>query len=202
MNYAIQSETCTFPYLQVTARKRTSKHSLIQVNHGLVLFRLGKHEYAIEAHQALWIPIDCLCALTFFPNTQITRVDFSVRLRCPFPSQAGTIKHNDLSSSILQRLQQPVSTTPVYPHLLQVLKYEVQNFEPKLKLTGLSQVLSQWTPDSHLGISKEYHLALLVREARKRRLSGVKEALIIETLFVSQVEQYQQLCQLILGEMP
>ncbi|MGL6056198.1 MAG: AraC family transcriptional regulator, partial [Vibrio metschnikovii] len=30
MNYAIQSETCTFPYLQVTARKRTSKHSLIQ----------------------------------------------------------------------------------------------------------------------------------------------------------------------------
>lgn len=202
MNYAIQSETCTFPYLQATARKRTSKHSLIQVNHGLVLFRLGKHEYAIEAQQALWIPIDCLCALTFFPNTQITRLDFSVRLRVPFPQQAGVVKLSDVSRSILQRLQEPVSDSPVYPHLLQVLKYEVQNFEPKLKLTGLSQVLSQWTPDSHPRISKECHVALLVREARKRRLSGVKEAQIIEALFADQVEQYQQLCQLILGEQP
>lgn len=202
MNYAIQSETCTFPYLQVTARKRSNKHSLIQVNQGLMLFRLGKHEYVIEASQALWIPIDCLCALTFFPNTEVTRVDFSVRLTTPFPSQAGLVQHNDVTRSVLQRLQQSVADTPVYPYLLQVLKYEVQNFEPKLKLSGLSHQVSQWNPESAHKLSKELHLVLLVREARKRRLSGVPLQSVIDGLFAGENEQYQQLCQLLLGEVP
>ncbi len=48
MNYAIQSETRHYPYLEVSARKRALKHSLIRVEQGLLLFRLGKHEYAVE----------------------------------------------------------------------------------------------------------------------------------------------------------
>lgn len=66
MNYAIQSETRHYPYLEVSARKRALKHSLIRVEQGLLLFRLGKHEYAVEKGQTLWIPFDCLCGLTFF----------------------------------------------------------------------------------------------------------------------------------------
>ncbi|MDF4535615.1 AraC family transcriptional regulator, partial [Vibrio parahaemolyticus] len=80
MNYAIQSETRHYPYLEVSARKRALKHSLIRVEQGLLLFRLGKHEYAVEKGQTLWIPFDCLCGLTFFPDTHITPVDFSLRL--------------------------------------------------------------------------------------------------------------------------
>ncbi|NAW69306.1 AraC family transcriptional regulator [Vibrio sp. V27_P1S3P104] len=199
MNYAIQSETCTFPYLQVTARKRAIKHSLIQVNQGLVLFKLGKQEYAIEAHQALWIPLDCLSALTFFPNTQITKVDFSVRLPDSFPRQAGVIRHSDLSLAVIHRLRENSSTNAVYPHLHQVLKYEVQNFEPKLKMSALSQALSLWCPMQSGHVSKEQHVVLLVREALKRRLSGVKEKEIVDQLFSGQLDQYYQLCQLTLG---
>ena len=40
MNYAIQSETCLFPYLEATSRKRATKHSLIHVDQGLVLVKL------------------------------------------------------------------------------------------------------------------------------------------------------------------
>ncbi|MCG3735701.1 AraC family transcriptional regulator [Vibrio cincinnatiensis] len=200
MNYAIQSETCTFPYLQVTARKRAIKHSLIQVDQGLVLFKLGKQEYAIETSQALWIPLDCLSALTFFPNTQITKVDFSVRLRDTFPRQAGVIKHSELSSAIINRLRESVASDAVYPHLQQVLKYEVQNFEPKLKMTALSQALNVWHPMQPGHVSKERHVVLLVREAMKRRLSGGKEQGIIDELFSGQCEQYHQLCQLVLGK--
>lgn len=199
MNYAIQSETCSFPYLQVTARKRAIKHSLIQVHQGLVLFKLGKQEYAIEAHQALWIPLDCLSALTFFPNTQITKVDFSVRLRDPFPRQAGLIKHSELSLAIINRLRDSLFSDVVYPHLQQVLKYEVQNFEPKLKMSPLSQELSLWHPLQSGHVSKEQHVVLLVREAVKRHLSGGKEAQIVDELFSGQSEQYHQLCQLVLG---
>lgn len=206
MNYAIQSETCLFPYLESTSRKRAVKHSLIHVEHGLVLVKLGKHEYAIEPGQALWLPIDCLCSLTFFPETRVQRIDFSVRLRDQFPHQAGLIQHSELSLAVLNRLRQLDNTgqnrdeVEVYPHLLQVIKSEVQNFEPKLIDCALNQALARWSPADHTGISNEQHLALLVREAMKRRLSGGKEEQIVTELFSGNTGQYQQMCQIVLGK--
>lgn len=206
MNYAIQSETCLFPYLEATSRKRAVKHSLIHVERGLVLVKLGKQEYAIEADQALWIPIDCLSALTFFPNTQIQRIDFSVRLHDTFPHQAGLVKHSELSRAVLNRLrqldsaQQASREDEVYLHLLQVIKSEVKNFEPKLPHSTFNQSLAAWSPQAHNGLSKEQHLVLLVREAMKRRLSGGKEAQIVAELFADNNSQYQQMCQIVLGK--
>ncbi|EKO3464009.1 AraC family transcriptional regulator [Vibrio fluvialis] len=200
MNYAIQSETCLFPYLEATSRKRATKHSLIHVDQGLVLVKLGKQEYAVEPNQAVWIPLDCLCSLTFFPNTQISRIDFSVRLRDTFPHQAGLVQHSALSLAVLDRLRHSKREDEVYPHLLQVLKTEVQNFEPKLRVTPFTQALASWSATQHNGISKEQHLVLLVREAMKRRLSGGKEDAIVTELFAGNHVQYQQMCQLVIGD--
>ncbi len=49
-------------------------------------------------------------------------------------------------------------------------------------------------------ISKEQHLVLLVREAMKRRLSGGKEDAIVTELFAGNHAQYQQMCQLVMGD--
>lgn len=206
MNYAIQSETCLFPFLEATPRKRAVKHSLIHVERGLVLVKLGKHEYAIEPGQALWIPIDCLCSLTFFPTTQVQRIDFSVRLRDQFPHQAGLVEHSELSYAVLNRLRQlenisqDINAVEVYPHLLQVIKSEVQNFEPKLVDSAFNQALANWSPAVNRGISNEQHLALLVREAMKRRLSGGKQEHIVADLFNGRHDQFEQMCQIVLGK--
>ncbi|MGL6025764.1 MAG: AraC family transcriptional regulator [Vibrio sp.] len=200
MNYAIESQARHFAHLALTARKRTLKHSLIRVEQGLLLFRLGKHEYAVEHAQTLWIPCDCLCGLTFFPDTRITRVDFSVRLSAPFTHQAGLVQLSPLVSVILDRLQDCPREQPAFAHLTQLLMLELIGCEPKLIHSPLTQALSQWQPEAPSGISKEHHLVLLVREALKRSQSGVATPRIIDQLFAGNAEQYQQLRSIILGQ--
>ncbi len=200
MNYAIQSEICLFPYLEVTPRKRATKHSLVKVNSGLALFKLGKQEYAIEAGQAIWVPIECLCSLTFLPNTHVTRVDFSVRLKDEFPHQSGFIKLTELSSALLNRMQATKTSDEVYPHLLQVLKDEVKKYEPKLVESDLTKQLNLWQPNQADNLSKEHQVALLIREAMKRKLSGMKLQTIIDELFSGNASQFDQMCQLVLGK--
>ncbi|TXY26153.1 AraC family transcriptional regulator [Vibrio mimicus] len=199
MNYAIQSETRHYPYLEITARKRSLKHSLIRVEQGLVLCRLGKHEYAVERGQTLWIPFDCLCGLTFFPDTQITRVDFSLRLNAHFPHNAGFIKLSELAIALLNRLRGCERDHPAFAHLTQLLMLDLTSCEPKLKNSPLSQALATWQPEAHSSVTKEQHVVLLVREALKRSQSGAQTQSIIEQLFSGNAEQYQQLCMLILG---
>lgn len=183
MNYAIQSDTRHFPILHVTARKRASKHSLIHVQHGLLLCRLGKYDHAIEAGQSFWIPLDCLCALTCFPNTTYTRVDFSVRLRDEFPRQAGYVKPTDLSASVLDRLQQVDRDDSLFVPLTQILKAEVTHLVPQLSQSQLTNSMSTWTPDCFTGLTQEQHMVLLVREAIKRKQSGQSTEAIIQDLF-------------------
>ncbi len=143
MNYAIQSETRHYPYLEVSARKRALKHSLIRVEQGLLLFRLGKHEYAVEKGQTLWIPFDCLCGLTFFPDTHITRVDFSLRLNVRLPHNAGFIKSSELALAVLHRLQNCERHHPAFTHLTQLLMLELTTCDPKLKMSPLTQAITE-----------------------------------------------------------
>ncbi|ELJ8529320.1 AraC family transcriptional regulator [Vibrio cholerae] len=199
MNYAIQSETRHYPYLEVSARKRALKHSLIRVEQGLLLFRLGKHEYAVEKGQTLWIPFDCLCGLTFFPDTHITRVDFSLRLNVRLPHNAGFIKSSELALAVLHRLQNSERHHPTFTHLTQLLMLELTTCDPKLKMSPLTQAITEWQPQAHASVSKEQHVVLLVREALKRSQSGAQTHSIIEELFSGNAEHYHQLCTLILG---
>ncbi|MDE1239327.1 hypothetical protein [Vibrio aestuarianus] len=200
MNYAIHFETLLQVNLVVTPRKKVIKHSLVRVTSGLALCKLGKHEYSIEAGQAFWIPLDCLCSLTFFPNTQIQRVDFSARLCVPFPHQAGYVTLSELSLAAIDKLNQCKQNDEIYTHLLQVLKLEIAQLQPKIELNRLSHDISTWQPHKESHLSAECQMVLRVREAQKRKLSGTKISQIISELFNDDMQQYHQLFSLVLGE--
>lgn len=199
MNYAISSDSCHFSSLETTSRKRATKHSLISVEQGLMLCRLGKVEYSVEPGQLFWIPIECLNALTFFPNTEITRIDFSVRLQEAFPHQAGYVQPTDLSSAIIKRLKTTPREMPTFTHLTQLLKAEVIELRPQLSVSELSHQISHWQPQNPHNLAKEMHMVLLIREAIKRGQSGIKRPAIIAELFQGNEDQYVQWSHLVLG---
>lgn len=198
MNYAIQSETRHYPYLEVSARKRALKHSLIRVEQGLLLFRLGKHEYAVEKGQTLWIPFDCLCGLTFFPDTHHSGRFFTAFKRA-LTAQCRIYQSSELALAVLHRLQNCERHHPTFTHLTQLLMLELTTCDPKLKMSPLTQAITEWQPQAHASVSKEQHVVLLVREALKRSQSGAQTHSIIEELFSGNAEHYHQLCTLVLG---
>ncbi|MBR9788336.1 MAG: AraC family transcriptional regulator [Vibrionaceae bacterium] len=200
MNYAIEFHDTNYPFLNVTARKKALKHSLLSVIEGLVIIKLGKHEYAIEPGQFFWIPQGCLSSLTFLPNTRVHCCNFSVRLSDDFSQQAGFIKPSVLLKALLDKLSTVESRSDVQLDLLAVIKHEVGTISPTLASSTLSKAINQWKPGCEVSISRELCLVLTLREARKMKLSGKKEADIVEALFAGNCEEYEQLCFLVFGE--
>ncbi len=200
MNYAIEFHDANYPFLDVTARKKALKHSLISVVEGLVIIKLGKHEYAIEPGQYFWIPQGCLSSLTFLPNSRLHRCDFSVRLSDDFPQQAGFIKPSMLLRALVEKLPTAESRSDIQLDLLAVVKHEVVTLSPALASSALSKSINQWKPGCEARISRELCLVLTLREARKMKLSGKKEAVIVDELFAGNNEEYEQLCFLVFGE--
>nr|WP_319557014.1 AraC family transcriptional regulator [uncultured Vibrio sp.] len=200
MNYAIEFHDTNYPFLNVTARKKALKHCLLSVIEGLVIIKLGKHEYAIEPGQFFWIPQGCLSSLTFLPNTRVHRCDFSVRLSDDFTQQAGFIKPSALLKALLDKLPTVEPRSDIQLDLLAVIKHEVVTVYPVLSSSELSKVLNQWKPGCEVRISRELCLVLTLREARKMKLSGKKDAEVVETLFAGNSEEYEQLCFLVFGE--
>ncbi|MGR5209230.1 AraC family transcriptional regulator [Vibrio rotiferianus] len=200
MNYAIEFHNESYSLLTTTARKKTLKHSLLTVVEGLATIRLGKHEYAIEPGNSFWIPQGCLSSITYFPNCIAVRCDFSVRLRDHFSSQAGFIERSLLLQASLEKLRACDVGTSLHNDLLRIIKHEVLDVEPKLITSKASEALMQWTPMSKNHALKELHLALLVREARKRTLSGIKKGRVVEDLFDGSEQQCDQLSELLLGK--
>ncbi|WP_299689744.1 AraC family transcriptional regulator [uncultured Vibrio sp.] len=205
MNFAIEYTSAYFSHLVITPRKKVLKHSLVSVQSGLVLIKLGKQEYAVEPGQSIWVPYDCLTSLTYFPNTQINRVDFSVRLTDAFPRQAGYITQTNLSLALLEKLEQTQAhtasannTEQASKDMLAVLKQEVLTFKPLLCESALSLRFNQWNiNDSNL--PQEHTLVMVMREAKKRMQSGQKRALVIDELFSGKEEEFAQLCMLVFG---
>ncbi|MFA0079836.1 AraC family transcriptional regulator [Vibrio artabrorum] len=206
MNFAIEYTSAYFSHLVITPRKKVLKHSLVSVQSGLVLIKLGKQEYAVEPGQSVWIPYDCLTSLTYFPNTQINRVDFSVRLTDTFPKQAGYITQTNLSLALLEKLEATKprtsnanNTEQAFKDMLSVLKQEVLSFKPLLCESALSQRFNQWNIDDS-NLPQEHTLVMVMREAKKRMQSGQKRSLVIDDLFSGKEEEFEQLCMLVFGD--
>ncbi|WCE32463.1 AraC family transcriptional regulator [Vibrio sp. SCSIO 43137] len=199
MNYAIEHRQSDNQHLVVTPRKKTVKHALLAVKSGLVLIRLGKNEYALQAGEAFWLPLDCLASVTYMPQTVCSEVTFSVRLSDNFSSQAGYIKLQSIASAAINKLQQGNISADYQSSLLQVLRFECAQLKPKLSVNALSEQISRWTENSN-AINPELVLALKVREARKRALSGAKRAAIVDELFAGSEQDYENLSAMILGK--
>ncbi|MFV8456370.1 AraC family transcriptional regulator [Vibrio owensii] len=200
MNYAIEFHDANYPFLNVAARKKALKHSLLSVVEGLAIIKLGKHEYAIEPGQYFWIPQGCLSSLTFLPNTRVTRCDFSVRLTDAFAQQAGYVKPSALLSALIEKLVTTKARSEHQMDLLAVARHEVLTLKPMLTSSPLTDSINKWKPGCDSSISIELCLVLTLREARKMKLSGKKQADIVARLFNNNDEEYEQLCFLVFGE--
>ena len=170
------------------------------------MIKLGKQEYAVEPGQSIWVPYDCLTSLTYFPNTQVNSVDFSVRLTDSFPRQAGYITQTNLSLALLEKLEftkaratNANNTEQAFKEMLSVLKQEVLAFKPLLCESALSQRFNQWNIDDS-NLPQEHTLVMVMREAKKRMQSGQKRTLVIDDLFSGKEEEFEQLCMLVFGE--
>lgn len=200
MNYAIEFHDANYPFLNVAARKKALKHSLLSVVEGLAIIKLGKHEYAIEPGQHFWIPQGCLSSLTFLPNTRVTRCDFSVRLADAFAQQAGYVKPSALLSALIEKLVMTKARSRHQLDLLAVVKHEALTLKPMLTSSALTDSINKWKPGCDSQVSIELCLVLTLREARKMKLSGKKQSDIVAKLFNNNEEEYEQLCFLVFGE--
>jgi hypothetical protein len=200
MHYAIQIESIYTDYLVSTARKKSFKANFLLVEQGMILFRVGRYEYAVEPQQSIWIPLHCLHSLTLLPGTQLTRIDFSARLNAPFPTQAGYVQPGPLALQILKRLKICSRQETVFPHLTAVFQDEALSFRPQLCKSRLTHLLCRWQPDRPVeDLAPEIHLALLLRTARKQELSGIKPEVVAKRWFNDDMKQYRQLRRNILG---
>ncbi|MDV7103434.1 AraC family ligand binding domain-containing protein [Vibrio sp. TH_r3] len=195
MNYSIQFEFVNTPYLSISARKKTLKHQLYCVFDGIVLFKIGKHEYAVGPGQYFWIPANCLVSITSLPMAKYSKVELSQRLIAPFVTIPGYVSEKPIIKNALDLLRDIDLDLDYRNVLLQVIKYELLHIEPKLTITKLSQEMT-------LGgakISKENNMALKLREARKSILSGKNKTTVAKEIFSMNSEEFDQFCQIILG---
>ncbi len=198
MHYTISHATEHHQYLSSTPRKRTFKHQLLRVKKGLVLCRLGKMEYALQAKQALWLPFDCLTSLTFFPESHTESVEISSRSHALLPSQAGYVTLSPLATALLDKLA--TATAPdIKKRLLAVLLDEAQSWHPHLVNDDFNKAIANWRQHPNV-LSKDIQLGLALRESQKRRLSGATQDDVVKEWFGGDMQTYQQLCKLMLGK--
>ena len=186
--------------MTVTPRKKAFKQTLLFVTSGLLLVKLGKNEYAVEPGQAFWLPMDCLNSVTYLPNTEVSRIEFSVRLADTFPRQAGYVDLDTIVISSIAKLGDTTIAEGYHSALLQVIRYEMANAKPELYLSKTSELYNSWSLNSQPELlNREVHLALKLREARKQILSGTKKDLVAERLFGGSQTLLDELSMAVLG---
>ncbi|MFA0415414.1 AraC family transcriptional regulator [Vibrio renipiscarius] len=200
MHYSISHQTTNIEFLSITPRKKLLKHTLLTVECGLVLVRLGKHEYAVKEGQAIWLPFDCLASVCCLPQTRVQHTEVSCRVAQPLPKQAGYIELNELSQAIINRLAQMPDERLAKVELLNLLLKELTDCSPTLTLDSFSQQVSQWHPDQACDLPQDVQVTLRVREARKRLLSGQAQVKVINDLFSGNVDAFRALYHTIAGE--
>ncbi|WP_417878924.1 hypothetical protein [Vibrio sp.] len=193
MNYLIAHQIYQYPFLHITARKKTIKHKLISVLSGLVSVRLGKTEYVMNAGDTFWLPFDCLNSLTYFPNCSLIEIEVSVRSTKNYPHQAGLVQRSALLNVLLDTLSQ----SPFDPSQneqkkwLEIVDFELEKLSPQLDDSVLTLENATKIPSiDHASLQ----MALKVRQAFKLRASGIKTERIIDEVFSANTQQAEQLC--------
>jgi hypothetical protein len=198
MHYSTQVKEHNNQNLVVTGRKKSLKHKFIYVQSGLILCRLGKIEYTIEAQQAFWLPFDCLCAWTIFPGTNYYAIDISARVLTSLPKESGHINADDWLRMLVRKTAHTPQNSELYPHLSYVLLDALSHLKPALKKTPLSTQISAWSVSAPVK-DEQINDLLTAREIRKLAQSGRKEDAIIKALFDNNKDEYSRICDLYLG---
>ncbi|MBD1573545.1 hypothetical protein HC725_09680 [Vibrio sp. S17_S38] len=204
MNYLTSHTRTQYPFLVSTARKKTTKHRLIYIEQGNIIVRLGKEEYIFTTGQTLWLPIDCLVAISYLPNTNVTEIEISIRSQRNYPYQAGLLRGSELINAIVNKLCHlhfsPNDTA---------LKALYSVFIDEITSNEYQKEKTPHLNDNHTSVLQsfkdktEHHqiqVALKVREAFKMQQSGKHRSVIINTLFSGNEAQADQLCRLIANQ--
>ncbi|WP_017023651.1 hypothetical protein [Vibrio rumoiensis] len=168
------------------------KHKLIFVLDGHVSARVGKEEYVISSHDAFWLPLDCLTATTYFPNTHVLEVEISARSRSRYSYQAGYCAISPLTLALLQQL----ALQPFNPEnnqqstWLKALNFELETLKPQIN-TG-ENTLEKACKQSPNAMS--FQMVINVREALKARSSGAKREKVIADFFNGSESNANELC--------
>ncbi len=199
MQYAMEFERINATFLQIGARRRYNEAFFLKVNKGGILLRIGQNEYLIQATQGIWLPSDCLCALTIFPNTEYDKVTFSVRCASDWPTQSGMLTVSPLIMALSDHLTQTL-TESAQKHALMVLKDVIFNHHKfpleKLQFCSAAQLtLSNALSEPAIAMAnalmvdeKTFYQALLVRESVRLTRSGQTNEKIAAKLGYSQAD--------------
>lgn len=179
----------------MTARKKTIKHKLIYVLNGYVSTRIGKEEFLISEQQAFWLPLDCLTALTYFPNTTVLEIEVSARSLSHYAHQAGFIEPSSLTLALLERLSKvPFQQTDIQQQTwLKALNFELEVFKPQL-ITGKNTLK---LASLNIADSASFQMVIKVREALKARSSGMPRQKVIDDFFAGSETNANHLCNAI-----
>lgn len=199
MHHAIDFQSQLNEFLVCTPRKKSLKHQLIKVTQGLMLVKLGKLEYAVEAGQWFWLPFDTLISLTYTPNTHVQTVAVSCRVRGHFQRQAGYIQANELLSALICRLESLIERRDEQLILLNVVQQELASIKPELTESRYTKQIKQWQSDKASTLSNELKLVLRMREANKQMQSGKKRAVVVASLFDGDETLFSNLERTLLG---
>ncbi|KJY84584.1 AraC family transcriptional regulator [Vibrio galatheae] len=199
MHHAISFQSQNHQFLVCTPRKKSLKHKLINVKQGLVLVKLGKIEYAVQAGQSFWLPFDTLTSLTYTPDTLTNTVEVSSRVSARFPKQGGYVQFNELLTALLIRLEGLGDQRDQQIDLLNVVQSELTTLKPELKETQYTKQINQWQAKGESKLGSELKLVLRVREATKQMQSGKQRTVVVDDLFDGNDDLFSNLESAILG---
>lgn len=199
MNYSIEFTNVTHSFLTVSPRKKTLKNELFTSYAGNVLVKIGKKEYAVEQGQYFWIPANCLVSTTYLPGAAISSISFSQRLPDQFSTNVGYVNSNEIVIDSFNLLSKQTTDKEYSAVLQQVIRHEMRNTSVQLKMSALSQQFNNWSETNKADLSSEVNLLLLLREARKRILSGKKPEQVATELFGLSLDEFNSLYKSGLG---
>ena len=166
---ATSSELQNFQYLCSSSRKKSLQHHWISVVKGGVLLRLGKTDYYFGANTSLWIPANCLVALTYLPNTKLVQWSFSQRISADFPKNAGLVNNSAIAQGIIDKR---VKSTELNDAYLNVMQLEALQLTPTVNGFGeAAQSIATLKSVDSTKVAKLQQLTA-IRDAQKNILSG------------------------------
>ncbi|WP_070967090.1 AraC family ligand binding domain-containing protein [Vibrio sonorensis] len=195
MHLAIEQHSNVYEYLYSTPRKKQLKHQLIYINSGLALAKLGKKEYAVTEGEALWIPFDCLCSLTFMPSTEIQSIQISSRLSLPLPKQAGYVVLTPLQKALFGSVGNTTLSPEHRQSILSLFKHELTSIKPELLESDLTTMFNNHTDT----LPADYFAAVKIRDAVKMKQSGKSVEAIVSEKFHNDKQAFDALCLSVLG---
>nr|WP_108169992.1 AraC family ligand binding domain-containing protein [Thaumasiovibrio occultus] len=184
MQSYLEHQLITCSELQLSGRKPATFDTLVAVNSGSLLVRVGNHHQLLHKGDLFWINAGALCSYTLFPSTRYHCVTVSPRITVAMPSVSGKIKPSPLMTGLLDTLAHS-QCKPLVESARQTLLHLLTTQKPKLPKAYVSiESLLQKA-------SKEDLQWLLAAEGKRGVRSGQKIQAVAKKLNVD-VEQLIQ----------